>query len=114
MNWLVEVLKQASVKALLKKLVVSGGLKTWLITFVVGELVEEADEHLIEPAFVLIGFEADKLDGAKVYKKVNNAKDVNEWLDSLGDVLQLRTCYNKRASTGIRYQHKIHERGKGY
>ena len=83
---LVNFIQKESIRLVLKKLVINGGLKGWLITFVVTELVEEIDEHLIEPAFVVIGFHADRLDGATVYKKVDNAKDVKEWVDSLDAV----------------------------
>ena len=65
---------------------ISGGLKAWLVTFLVGELLDEADEHLIEPAFRAVGYVSDTLEGAKIYKKVDNAKDVDEWIDTLNDV----------------------------
>lgn len=85
-NLLVNFLEQEAVKFALKKLAIAGGFKAWLITFVVGELVEEGDEHLIEPAFRAVGYQEDKVDGAKVFRKVNNAQSVNQWVDSLDDV----------------------------
>ncbi len=74
------------IKWALKKLCIVGGFKVWLITFIVGEIIEEADEHLIEPAFRKIGFVADKWDGQKIYKKVNNAQDVDTWRDNINNV----------------------------
>jgi hypothetical protein len=83
---LVKLLEREASKFILKKLLISGGVKAWLLSFIVSELIEEADEHLIEPAFRALGYQADKLEGAKIYKKVENANDVNEWVNSLNDV----------------------------
>lgn len=81
---LVAMIKKEAVKGVLKKLAITGGFKAWLITFVVEELVEEADEHLIEPAFRKIGFLKDRGDGAQVYRKVVNAQNRDDWRDSVG------------------------------
>lgn len=83
---LVKLLKKNVIKLALKKLAIVGGIKAWLVSFVIEELVEEADEHLIEPAFRKVGYLGDYLDGAKVYKKVLNAEDVDEWLDAINSV----------------------------
>lgn len=81
-NLLVDFLKKKAVKAVLKKFVITGGLKAWLITFVVEELVEEADEKIIEPVFRKIGYIGDSLNGKLIYRKaveVSNHRD--QWRD---------------------------------
>tara|TARA_R110000764_G_scaffold144421_1_gene232212 strand:- start:55 stop:375 length:321 start_codon:yes stop_codon:yes gene_type:complete len=83
---LVKLLEREASRFILKKLLISGGVKAWLLSFIVSELIEEADEHLIEPAFRALGYQADKLEGAKIFKKVDNASDVKEWIDSLDAV----------------------------
>ena len=85
-NKIIKFLEKESSKFILKKLLIVGGFKAWLVGFVVEEIVEEADEYLIEPAFRKIGFASDYLEGARIYKKVSNAQDVDEWVDTLGDV----------------------------
>ena len=72
-------LKDTLLKAAIKKFVISGGLKGMLISFVVEELVEEADEHLIEPFFRKLNFYNDTIDGETIYKKVQNAEDRDDW-----------------------------------
>lgn len=83
---ILKTLEEKAVKSVLKKLLIVGGWKAWVVKFVVGELIEEADEHLIEPAFRKIGFIKDSLEGKAIYKKVQNAKDVDDWRDTIGDV----------------------------
>lgn len=82
LNWL----EKASIKFILKKLAIAGGFKAWLITFVVGELIEEADEHLIEPAFRKVGFIIEVHEGKKTYAKLINAEDRDTWRDVVRDV----------------------------
>lgn len=85
-QYILQQLEKNAVKILIKKFLISGGFKGWLVKFVVEELVEEVDEHLLEPAFQIVGYHADTLEGAKIYKKVQDAETVNDWLNSLGDV----------------------------
>ena len=85
-NYLVSFLQKNAIKYALKKLAIVGGFKAWLISFVIEELIEEADEHLIEPAFRKIGYLGDVADGDKIYRKVKNAQDRDDWRDSIGDV----------------------------
>ena len=47
-NLIIEQLKGAAVKAVLKKFLVSGGIKGWLISFIVEEAFEEFAEHLLK------------------------------------------------------------------
>lgn len=82
LNWL----KKQSVKAVLKKLAITGGIKGWLIAFVIEELIEEVDERLIEPAIRKIGYKADVYKGSKIYRRVSNAEDVDDWRDAVNDM----------------------------
>ena len=78
-------LKDSLMKAAIKKFVVSGGLKGMLISFVVEELVEEADEHLIEPFFRKMNLFKDIVDGEVIYKRVENAENRDDWRDAVRD-----------------------------
>lgn len=80
------ILKEKVTKAILKKLVISGGLKGWLVSFVIEEILEEVDEHLIEPAFRKIGYGIDVHKGKKIYKRIENAEDRDDWRDVVNDV----------------------------
>lgn len=82
---LLKVLEEKLVKAAFKKLIISGGLKGWLVKFVIGELVEEADEHLIEPLLRNINLLKDSSDGSKVFGRIHNAETRDEWRDAAGD-----------------------------
>ena len=83
---LLKYLEKNAVKFALKKLAIVGGFKAWLIAFVVGELIEEADEHLIEPAFRKVGYLLEVVDGKRIYKRIENAQDRDDWRDHIGDV----------------------------
>jgi hypothetical protein len=85
-NALLAILEREATKFILKKIFVGGGLKAWLAIFLAEEVLEFGDDKLIEPAFRAVGYVGDTLGGATVYKKVDNAKDVDEWLDTLNDV----------------------------
>jgi len=85
-DYLVDLLERQTIKAVLKKLAITGGFKAWLISFVIGELIEEADEHIIEPLFQKLGFIGDSLDGKKIYKKITEAEDPTDWRDTIGRV----------------------------
>lgn len=85
-NYLLDFLQKNAIKMLIKNFAIAGGIKAWLITFVVDHLIDEADEHLIEPAFRAVGYIGDTLDGAKVYKKIKNAEDVETWVDAVNDI----------------------------
>lgn len=59
------------------------GLKAWIVGLLADQILEEADDRLIEPLFREVGFQGDVLQGAVVYKKVLDAKDVNDWLNAV-------------------------------
>ena len=82
-NLLVKFLEKKAIKAVLKKLLISGGLKGWIISFVIGEVIEKADEKLLEPLLVNIGFVADVIDGKQVYRRINDAENRDDWRDAV-------------------------------
>lgn len=83
---LVEALRTAVVEKLIVGVLKLSGIKAWLLTLLADKVIDEADEHLVEPLFREIGYTGDVLQGAVIYKKVKNAQDVDDWLDSVGDV----------------------------
>lgn len=80
---LLAYLEQKALKALFKKFLISGGLKGWVIRFTLGYLIDEADEHLIEPALRKINLLRDKADGSKQFGRIQNAQDRDDWRDSV-------------------------------
>lgn len=91
-NWasitdaLLNLARKEAVKALLKRFAISGGIKGWLVNFVVNELIEATDEHIIEPLMVRFGYKKSVKDGREVYERVINAEDRDDWRDAAGDV----------------------------
>ena len=82
---ILKFLEEKAVKFTLKKLLIVGGWKAWLIKFVISELIEEADEHLIEPAFRKVGFVKDSLKGKAIYKRIKDAENRDDWRDTIRD-----------------------------
>ena len=85
-NKIISLLNTKAVEYFTANLFKLSGFKSWIITLLIHRVIEEGDEHLIEPAFRKIGYAGDYLEGARIYKKVKDANDVDEWLDSLNDV----------------------------
>lgn len=83
---LLTFIKKQSVKAILKKLAISGGIKGWLIGFVIGELIEEADERILEPILLKLGYKSEVKKGERIYKKVINVENRDDWRDASRDV----------------------------
>ena len=82
---LLKYLEEKAIKAVLKKFLIVGGLKAWLITFVVEHLIGKADQHLIEPAFRKVGFIKDSLEGKAIYKRIEDAENRDDWRDAVRD-----------------------------
>jgi len=89
---IVEHLKGKAIKLALKKVlgsVMAGGIKGWLVKFVVTELFEEIAEPLIKLAirkgFVLY----DKIEGSINVKQTEKAKDEGNYDDYLDHVGKL-------------------------
>lgn len=77
-------LKEKAVKAILKKFLISGGIKVWIVNFVVTELIEEADEHLWEPMMQNFGYAKSVRKGKAYYAKKASSKDLDDWFDNAG------------------------------
>lgn len=83
---LLKFLNEDAIKYLIVSVLKISGFKAWIVTILAEEVIEEADEHIIEPLFNGVGYYGDALEGATIYKKVKNAEDVDEWINSLNDV----------------------------
>jgi hypothetical protein len=59
------------------------GFKAWIVGLLADRILEKADDKMIEPIFREVGFQGDVLQGAVIYKKVLNAKDVDDWLSAI-------------------------------
>lgn len=78
-------LKKQITKNLLKRLAITGGIKAWLVAFVIGELIEASDEYIIEPLLLKLGYKKEVYKGSRIYRRIENAQDVDEWRDSVRD-----------------------------
>ena len=71
----------------IEKLIVStlklSGFKAWIVGLLADHILEKADDKIVEPIFREVGFHGDVLRGAVVYKKVIDAKDVDDWLSAI-------------------------------
>lgn len=83
---LLKFLKTNAVEYLIVSVLKISGFKAWIVRLLAEEVIEEADEHIIEPMFNGVGYYGDKLEGATIYKKVSNAQDVEDWVAVLGDI----------------------------
>ncbi len=63
-----------------------GGFKSWLVRFVVGEMIDLSDEKIIEPIFRSMNFVRDVKNGKVTYTQVVDAKDIDSWRDAVRDV----------------------------
>ena len=72
-------LEKEVVKAVLKKLIISGGIRVWIITFVIHELFEKGDEYIIEPIMRKFGYVVDSLNGTKIYRRIKDAQNIDDW-----------------------------------
>ena len=82
-----DMLNKQGTKLILKKVLkTSGGFRAWLVSFIVEEVVEEIDENIVEPIFRKIGYSLEVQHGKKVYKRVINASDNDDWINSVNDV----------------------------
>jgi len=95
MNWmglrdyLIDLLKRATVKAALKKLVLVGGIKAWLVTFLVEECFEEVAEPVVKYFFRKIGYAYNRAKGEVTLKKLEQSYeegDHDTYVDTLSSV----------------------------
>lgn len=81
MNWtifrdaIIKQLKGAAVKAVLKKFLISGGIKGFLISFIVEEAFEEIAEPILKAVGRKIGYLVDRVEGSIVISKIEDARD---------------------------------------
>jgi len=85
-NKLLSFLKKQATEYLIVNILKIAGFKAWIVGLLTKEVITQADEHLIEPMFREIGYQADSLEGAIIYKKVIDASSVDDWVAELGDV----------------------------
>ena len=88
-NKVVQFLKDKLIKAALLKFLGSaaaGGIKAWIIKFVVTELVEASDEYVIEPLFRKLGYYLDRQEGKNVYKQLEDSSTDDDWIDAANRV----------------------------
>lgn len=83
---LIAFLKTKVVENFIVSVLSLSGFKAWFIRLLADRIIDEADEHLIEPIFREVGFVSDQLKGAIIYKKVRDAKALDEWLSAVRDV----------------------------
>ena len=83
---IIEILKKKIIEDLIVGVLKLSGFKAWLVKLLAEKVITEADEDIIEPIFNGIGFYGDKLKGATIYKKVNDAQSADDFLDAVRDV----------------------------
>lgn len=83
---LLKLLQEQAVKFVLKKFVIVGGIKVWLVTFILGEVIEEADEYLIEPALRKANLLRDTAEGKVIFGRIENAQTIEAWSNAANDV----------------------------
>lgn len=83
---LLQFLKTDAVEYLIVSVLKISGIKAWLVKLLAERVIDETDEHIIEPVFNGIGYYGDKLEGAVIYRKVKDAQDVENWVAVLGDI----------------------------
>lgn len=85
-NKLIALLKVKIVENLLVSVLKLSGFKLWLMTLLADRLIEKTDQYIVEPIFREIGYQGDVLAGATVFIRVEDAKDIKEWLAAVYDV----------------------------
>jgi len=79
---LIQFLKGEAIKLALKKLLGSaaaGGIKGWIIKFVVEQLFEEVAQPIIELGFRKMGYLVHRIEGEIILKKIKDAKNENDF-----------------------------------
>lgn len=85
-NKIISFLRNNVIEAFIVSVLKLSGFKYWIVGLLADKIIDESDEHIIEPLFREMGYQSDVLKGAVIYKKVKNAEDLNAWLDSVRDV----------------------------
>ena len=85
---ILKFLKEKAVESLFKKIlggIAMGGIKGWLVRFVITEVMEEVEDELVEPLLRKIGLVKDIHEGKTIYKRVEDAENRDDWRDSVRD-----------------------------
>jgi len=82
---IVKFLEKEIIKNLLKNFLSLSGLKLWLVSFVVVELIEEVDGELIEPLFRKFNLIADIHNGKTIYRRIEDAENRDDWRNTIGN-----------------------------
>ena len=85
---LIKFLKQKAVKLTLKKVLgnaLAGGVKGWLVKYIVTELFDEVAKPIIQGAFEYIGYRWEVKNGEHVLRKIENAETRDDWRDAVRD-----------------------------
>jgi len=87
-EWVISFLRDKAVKAALKKILgnaLAGGVKGWIIKYVVTELYDEVAKPMIQYAFQIVGYRYEVQKGEHILKRIENAETSDEWRDSVND-----------------------------
>ena len=83
---LISFLKKKVVLAALKRILgsaVMGGPVAFVITYVLEHLFDEFAKPLIQASFRKVGYYYNVKDGEHKLERIENAKDINDWRDSI-------------------------------
>jgi len=85
---LINFLRKKAVKVALKKILgatAAGGIYGWIIAYVVEELYDEVAKPIIQLAFRKVGYLYEVKQGEHVLRKIQQADNVDDWIDSIDD-----------------------------
>lgn len=85
---LVKFLKDKAIKTALKKLLgnaMAGGIKGWIVKYVVTELYDEVAKPIIQGAFEYLGYKYEVRNGEHVLRKIEDAENRDDWRDAVRD-----------------------------
>ena len=91
--YIISFLKERAVKLALKKLlgsIVTGGIRAWIIRFIVEELFEEVVEPLIKMALREAGWVYERAKGEIHVKRLEDARednDAQDYNDTVDDIM---------------------------
>ena len=87
-EWVISFLKDKAVKIALKKILgnaMAGGIKGWIVKYVVTELYDEVAKPIIQLAFRTVGYYYEVKQGEHILRRIENAETSDEWRDSVND-----------------------------
>lgn len=88
-QFIFNILESVSVKLLLSKLILSStSLQGWLVTLIVEKLFDKIAVPLLNASIRQGELFYDQSKGSIQIKRLDNAKDINEYSDGVRDILQ--------------------------